>query len=101
MTGWAGVSAAVRPRNEGARQPETGPLHAWEVEPTLGFEPRTCCLRNRTLTVHWLSYAAVHAGIGGTDSAIDRRVPQKPVLAGINAGVNPPRSTSSDLTAPF
>jgi hypothetical protein len=30
----------------GPQSARNAPIHAWEVEPTLGFEPRTCCLRN-------------------------------------------------------
>ena len=47
-TGYRGLSAGVRTCWFGQRAARSGRFHAWGVEPTLGFEPRTCCSRNTT-----------------------------------------------------
>jgi hypothetical protein len=40
-----GVNVGVRSGRTTSHAARNGPFHAWGVEPTLGFEPRTCCLR--------------------------------------------------------
>jgi hypothetical protein len=85
-----GVSRGVRQGATCYGQPETGHFTLGEVEPTRRFELRTCCLRNRTLTVHYLSSMATHAEMVESDPIISHRVPWKSVLAGVTVGVKRP-----------
>jgi hypothetical protein len=41
------VNVAVNGRQAYPRTAKNGRFHAWGVESTRRFEPRTCCLRNR------------------------------------------------------
>ena len=81
-------------------QPEL-PIHAWGMEPTLGFEPRTCCLRiARTDTpgAHLGAFArpvGAHVPVSGRDrrSSLPSMPHDGPVallrlaLIGVSSGV--------------
>jgi hypothetical protein len=90
----ARTSASIRGQDRGHAPAHYwcwGSLRRWfereSVEPTLGFEPRTCCLRMWTLTVLYGLLRATLARIADIDSPVCHPLLRIHTPAGVSAGV--------------